>query len=154
MADTDDHYRVLGVARNASPPEIRRAYRRLARQHHPDRNPSPDGPERFRALAEAFAVLNDPARRARYNHAVQPSSQREPGQMVTPVSPHILPRRGVLELSAHEARLAAVKPLTLTTHDGLTIVLPAGLADGDQISVAVPRGTALLTIRFNFARKT
>ena len=61
MAHTEDYYQVLGISRNASTPELRRAYRRLARQHHPDRNPEPDGPERFRALAEAYAVLNDPA---------------------------------------------------------------------------------------------
>lgn len=153
MADAEDYYRVLGVARNASTPEIRRAYRRLARQHHPDRNPnSDDGSERFRELAEAFAVLNDPARRARYNHAIQPPAPRDPGGVATPGT--LSPRRGVLELSAREAQLAATGPLTLSTHDGLTIVLPAGLADGDQISVAVPAGTALLTIRVNFARKT
>jgi molecular chaperone DnaJ len=46
MAHTDDYYRVLGVTRDASTHEIRRAYRRLARQHHPDRNPEPDSPQR------------------------------------------------------------------------------------------------------------
>ena len=46
--DTDrEYHRLLGVPRNASTPEIRRAYRRLARQHHPDRNPHPDSPARF-----------------------------------------------------------------------------------------------------------
>jgi curved DNA-binding protein CbpA len=150
MTHQDDYYRVLGVARDASTPEIRRAYRRLARQHHPDRNPEPEGPERFRTLAEAYAVLNDPARRARYDHTIQPLARRDARH----AKPASLTRRGVLELSAREARLAATTPLTLTTTNGIAIVLPAGLADGDEISVPVADGRAVLTVRVNFTRKT
>jgi len=149
MGQADDFYEVLGVARDASAPEIRRAYRRLARQHHPDRNPQPDGPERFRTLAEAYAVLNDPARRARYDHTIRPSARRDVTRAES-----LRTRRGVLELSPREARLAATTPLTLTTADGIAIVLPAGLADGDQLSVPVADGRAVLTVRVNFARKT
>ena len=145
-----DHYRLLGVSQEASAHEIRRAYRRLARQHHPDRNPRPDGPERFRTLAEAYAVLNDPARRARYDHSIQPCARRDRPR----ATPAALTRHGVLELSAREARFAATMPLALTATDGITIVLPAGLADGDQITIAAPEGRAVLTVRVNFARKT
>lgn len=147
MAHADDYYRVLGVSQDASTPEIRRAYWRLARQHHPDRNPNPDGPQRFRTLADAYAVLNDPVRRARYDQTIQPAARPEP----LPSTPAVRARRGVLELSAREARLAATMPLTLTTTDGLTIVLPAGLADGDQISIAAAEGRAVLTVRVNVA---
>lgn len=150
MAHADDYYRVLGVSQDASTSEIRRAYRRLARQHHPDRNPSPDGAERFRTLVEAYAVLNDPARRAHYDHARQPPARRDP----PPATPAVLTRRGVLELSAREARLAATMSLTLTTTDGMTIVLPAGLGDGDQITIATHTGRVVLAVRVNFARKT
>jgi len=146
----DDYYGTLGVARDAGAPEIRRAYRRLARQHHPDRNPEPDGPERFRTLAEAYAVLNDPTRRARYDHTIQPPARRDPRR----VTQAVLARRGVLELSAREARGAVTVPLTLTATNGMTIVLPAGVADGDQITVAVPEGWAVLTVRVSVARKT
>src|SRR3954452_12916637 len=146
----DDYYGTLGVARDAGAPEIRRAYRRLARQHHPDRNPEPDGPERFRTLAEAYAVLNDPTRRARYDHTIQPPARRDPRR----VTQAVLARRGVLELSAREARVAVTVPLTLTVTNGMTIVLPAGVADGDQITVAVPEGWAVLTVRVSVARKT
>jgi DnaJ-class molecular chaperone len=65
---TRDHYSLLGVARDASPSTIRSAYRRLAREHHPDKNPGDPGAERrFQALAEAYAVLSDPERRRRYD---------------------------------------------------------------------------------------
>ena len=146
MASVDDPYSVLGVARDASAFEIRRAYRRLARQHHPDRNPQPDGPERFRALAEAYAVLIDPVDRARLDHTLTRLARRH----VTPPAP--LPaRRGMLELSPREASLAATTPLRLTTANGNTIVLPAGVADGDQITVTFPEGRAVLTVRVNFS---
>jgi curved DNA-binding protein CbpA len=149
MAQADDLYEVFGVARNASAPEIRRAYRRLARQHHPDRNPQPDGPERFRTLAEAYAVLNDPACRARYDNTLPPPARRGVKRAET-----LRTRRGVLELSPREARLAAATSLTLATADGSAIVLPAALADGDQISVPVADGLAVLTVRVNFTLKT
>lgn len=150
MTRPDDYYRVLGVARDASTPDIRRAYRRLAREHHPDRNPQPDGPEQFRSLAEAYAVLNDPARRARYDHAIQPPSRRA-APRATPAVPT---RRGVLELSPREAQLAAATAFTLTTVTGIAIALPAGVADGDQVTFAVPEGRAVLTVRVNLALKT
>jgi curved DNA-binding protein len=63
-----DYYEVLGVSRTASADEIKKAYRKLARKHHPDVNPTDktaDG--RFKELNEANAVLSDPAKRARYD---------------------------------------------------------------------------------------
>jgi hypothetical protein len=56
-----DYYAVLGVRRDASALDIRRAYRRVARRHHPDLNRDPRGSERFAAAARAYAVLSDPA---------------------------------------------------------------------------------------------
>jgi molecular chaperone DnaJ len=63
-----DYYEVLGVGRDASVSDIKAAYRRLAVQYHPDRNPdNPDAAERFKEASEAYAALSDPEKRARYD---------------------------------------------------------------------------------------
>jgi molecular chaperone DnaJ len=67
-----DYYEVLGVGRDASGDDLKGAFRRLARQYHPDVNNSPDAEERFKEINEAYAVLSDADRRAaydRYGHA-------------------------------------------------------------------------------------
>jgi len=63
-----DYYQTLGLARNASQADIKKAYRKLARQHHPDRNAGDKSAERrFKDLNEAHAVLGDPAKRKQYD---------------------------------------------------------------------------------------
>lgn len=63
-----DYYEVLGVSRDASEDEIKRAYRKLAFQNHPDRNPgNAEVEQRFREASEAYEVLRDPEKRARYD---------------------------------------------------------------------------------------
>ncbi|MFP4272578.1 MAG: DnaJ C-terminal domain-containing protein [Halothiobacillaceae bacterium] len=62
-----DYYAVLGVDRNASRDEVKRAYRRLAQKYHPDRNPSSMAEARFKDAKEAYEVLGDPEKRARYD---------------------------------------------------------------------------------------
>ena len=79
-----DYYEILGVQRGASQDEIKKAYRKMALQHHPDRNPgSKEAEEKFKEAAEAYEVLGDTTKRPRYDqygHEVQgaPISGRSP----------------------------------------------------------------------------
>ncbi|PIE80107.1 MAG: molecular chaperone DnaJ [Chloroflexi bacterium] len=67
MADKRDYYEVLGVNRNASKDELKKSYRRLARQYHPDVNKSAGAGEKFKEINEAYEVLSDDNMRARYD---------------------------------------------------------------------------------------
>ena len=62
-----DYYEVLGLGRNATPEQIKQAYRQLALKWHPDRNTTPDATDRFKEVAEAYAVLSDQTKRAQYD---------------------------------------------------------------------------------------
>src|SRR5918997_4564166 len=68
MPATKDPYRTLGVDKKASDEDIKKAYRKLAREHHPDRNPdNPSAEERFKEIQAAYAILSDPEKRKQYD---------------------------------------------------------------------------------------
>ncbi len=77
MAPARDFYQILGVDRTASQDEIQRAYRKLARAHHPDVNKDPAAEDRFKDISEAYDVLSDPDTRRRYD-AFGPDFRRVP----------------------------------------------------------------------------
>ncbi len=68
MVEYKDYYKVLGVDKEASQEEIKKAYRKLARKYHPDANPdNPKAEEKFKEIGEAYEVLKDPQKRTRYD---------------------------------------------------------------------------------------
>lgn len=62
-----DYYEILGISKNASPDEIKKAYRKLAFEHHPDRNKDPGAEARFKEISEAYAVLSDSKKKEQYD---------------------------------------------------------------------------------------
>lgn len=76
-----DHYKILGISRNAKDDEIKKAYRRLALRYHPDKNKSPQAEDRFKEVAEAYEVLSDKKKRDIYDSYGEDGLRRGvPGQ--------------------------------------------------------------------------
>jgi DnaJ-class molecular chaperone len=144
-----DYYLVLGVERGASDADVKRAFRELARKHHPDVNPV-DGGEAFREINEAYAVLSDKDARARYDrwgHADDNASGL--GAVVDAAQDMIreVLRRGrggrqkgrdlryTLEVTFEEAAFGASKTIQVPQGDGaaprdMSVAVPAGTKDG------------------------
>lgn len=74
-----DYYRVLGVERGADEADLKKAYRKMAMQHHPDRNNEPDAEARFKEITEAYEVLRDPDKRAIYDRYGEAGLKRGAG---------------------------------------------------------------------------
>ncbi|HEV2980451.1 MAG TPA: DnaJ domain-containing protein, partial [Solirubrobacteraceae bacterium] len=80
MATRPDYYKALGVDKKATADEIKKAYRKLARQYHPDRNPDDKAAEeRFKEISQAYDVLGDPDKRKQYDSATGPFAAGGPG---------------------------------------------------------------------------
>lgn len=111
----NDYYRVIGLARDATPDEIKQAYRRLARKYHPDVSTEKNAEARFKALAQAYQVLGAPDQRAQYDRLgshwraeqdfFNPSASQPPSQGAS----DFLTRYWIDWLQACEAAWAALR---------------------------------------------
>lgn len=133
---SEDLYAVLGVTPDASVEQIRRTYRRLALQLHPDHNPGDaSAAERFKELSAAAAVLTDPARRAAYDRRLL--SARAVGMGTW--AEHGYDVCYTLHISAGEARAGCTRSLHFHGPDGgsyeIPVVVPPGARSGERVYV-------------------
>ena len=75
-----DFYQLLTVSRGASAEDVKKAYRRLAMEYHPDRNSAPEAESKFKAITEAYEVLRDPEQRSLYDQYGEAGIKRGAGQ--------------------------------------------------------------------------
>ena len=147
MARRRDYYAALGVARDASELEIKRAFRELARKHHPDVSPDNNG-EAFREINEAYAVLSDRDSRARYDrwgHQDDPTGLSAVVEAAQDIINDVFRRRRgrqrgrdvryTLELSFTEAAFGCSKTIEIPAGEDsktreFTVVVAAGVASG------------------------
>ncbi|NED98163.1 molecular chaperone DnaJ [Phytoactinopolyspora alkaliphila] len=157
MVPTTDYYEVLGVSRDASTDEIKKAYRKLARQLHPDVNPDPETQERFKQVTGAYEVLADPKKREMYDLGGDPLAAGGgagggfgPGFSFTDImdaffggtatrGPRSRVRRGQdalvrLKVDLAEAVFGATKELQVDTAVVCTVCSGAGTSAGAQLA--------------------
>lgn len=156
-----DYYEVLGVAKDCDEAELKRAFRELARKHHPDVNPDdPDAGLKFREINEAYAALSDPEERARYDRWGHRSNGNEPSgfgamaQAVEDVIGDIVRRRRskqrgrdlryTLEVDFVEAAFGTTKTIQIPDGPGGT---PVPGKKPREFSVVIPAGTAEGAVR-------
>jgi curved DNA-binding protein len=154
-----DYYETLGVDRNASEEDVRRAYRRLARQYHPDVNKDPGAEDRFKEVSEAYEVLRDPERRAQYDGLGTASPDGgfqdvhvdfggdDLGDFFESVfgrrragfeqrAPRPADQEATLELTLEEAVRGGRRRITLADGRSYEVSIPAGVRDGQRIRLA------------------
>lgn len=145
-----DHYAVLGVDKSATPDEIKKAYRKQASQHHPDKG---GDTAKFQQIQEAYAVLSDPEKKASYDNPQPQGFNRNFswnvdgvdindifGQMFGATNPGMRNQRQMMRtqinVSLIDAYNGANQILKLNTQQGLKVIdikVPPGVNQGDQI---------------------
>src|SRR5204863_270329 len=123
MAARPDYYKTLGVDKKASAEEIKKAYRKLARRYHPDRNPDDKQAEtRFKEISQAYDVLGDPEKRRQYDRGSGPvATAGVPGGSGT-----------VIESPCPTCKGSGA----VRTVKRLRVNIPAGVQDGSRIRLA------------------
>jgi curved DNA-binding protein CbpA len=90
LGSTADYYSLLGINRDASPTDIKNAFRKLVFQYHPDRNPNDKAAaERLKRILAAYGVLSDSAKRANYDRDTRPASETEGQQADEQFGDHV-----------------------------------------------------------------
>lgn len=161
-----DHYAVLGIDKSASPDQIKKAYRKLASQHHPDKG---GDTAKFQQIQEAYAVLSDPEKKAQYDNP-QPQGFNSNfswnvdgvdindifGQMFGTMNPGMRNQRQLMRTQVNVSLLDAYngtkQVLKLNTHQGLKVIditIPAGINQGDQMRYDNVIPNNVLVVVFN-----
>ena len=163
-----DHYVTLGVAKNATPDEIKKAYRKLASQYHPDKGGDKD---KFQEIQSAYDTLSDPQKRAQYDNP-QPQMHGMPGNFQWGVhgvdfgdifnsvfqqnSPFGQPRKPIfrtrVDVTLDEAYTGTNKILELNTQQGkkvIDIAVPKGVNNHDQMRYNNVINNGILVVEFN-----
>ena len=155
-----DHYSTLGVNKNASPEDIKKAYRRLANQHHPDKG---GDAAQFQKLQEAYSTLSDPQKKAAYDN---PQPQFDGfGGFPEDIFSHFFGGGGFhhhrnrkqvaqisVDISLHDAYTGGEKSIQLNTPQGLKTInvkIPRGVDTGNQVQYDNLIDSVILIIRFN-----
>ncbi|MEW6476532.1 MAG: DnaJ domain-containing protein [Actinomycetota bacterium] len=130
-----DYYEILGVPDTATGDDIIRAYRRLARQHHPDHNPA-GGSGRFQEITHAYDVIGDAERRRHYDAQRRSGTAGGTGRR----GGIRIPVRQVIRLSAQQAALGGVVVVHVTepgsaTRRPVKVRVPAGVRDGATLRI-------------------
>ena len=92
-----DYYSLLKIRRDATQDEVKRAYRRLAREPHPDVNPDPETQERFKEITQAYEVLSDTEKRRMYDMGVDPFATAGAAAGAGPFGPGFSPLSDLLD---------------------------------------------------------
>jgi molecular chaperone DnaJ len=138
-----NHYQTLGVDRNATPDEIKRAYRRLASQHHPDKG---GDKHKFQEIEQAYRTLSDPHQRAQHDNPQQTFGQGFNFESIFDIfgarfqhpSAHRQPQRAMMTLwiTLRDAVIGGRKTVSIGTHQGtqaVEIEIPTGIDDGSNV---------------------
>ena len=170
-----DHYKTLGVAKNATPDEIKKSYRKLASKHHPDKG---GDTATFQKIEEAYRILSDPQQRQQYDNPMPQGNpfagfQQQPGgfnfnfngdindlfgQMFQqhhqrhPNQPHAY--RTSISISLEQSYTGGSQPLRLQTPNGIhavNIEIPKGVIDGGQMRYDSLIPNANLIVEFRVA---
>ncbi|GAA1008281.1 chaperone protein DnaJ 2 [Acrocarpospora pleiomorpha] len=146
-----DFYEILGVSRDASPEEIQRAYRKLARTYHPDINKDPVAEDRFKQISEAYQVLSDPERRREYDTPAARQPEWASDVDLDDLFGGVFGRRWgpmpgadqevELPLTVEEAYRGGRRPLKIDGRS-VEVTIPPGVADGRRIRLAGQGGRA------------